>query len=81
MRELSKERFDRLAAEQVGLKKQALVLNDSRGKVRVLSSDYWDIFLNSEEEVVKGELREVIVQGYQRESQGRMNGYLTGSLV
>lgn len=78
LRELSAQRFDEIAIRQVGKEKEVLLLKDMGGAVKSLSHDYWDVVLEDAAEFKKGVLRKVKIRGYQRASQGRMNGFLIG---
>jgi threonylcarbamoyladenosine tRNA methylthiotransferase MtaB len=80
LRELSRERYDRLAAEQVGAEKSVLLLKNTHGTDQGLSHDYWDIRLpESLEKKSVGRLGQARVTGYQRATQGRMKGFLIGA--
>lgn len=79
LQKLSQERYDTRALQQLGKNKQVLLLDKNRS----LSHDYWDVYFNSlgEHSVGKGEIRTARITGYERASQGRMNGYLVGELA
>lgn len=81
LRELSAERYDCLAADQVGLEKEVLVLKESESFYQSLSHDYWEVRLESPEPLVKGELHKIRIKGYERVSKSRMNGFLIGEVL
>lgn len=78
LRELSQERYDFKASQQVGTEKEVMVIKPQPGNVQCLSHDYWDVFVEDDQLFEKGELKKIKVKGYQRASSGRMNGFLVG---
>ncbi len=78
LRELSHQRYDRLAVDEVGVSKRVMVIKKKKDVIQTLSDDYWDVLVSDNKVLNKGELAEVKVTGYQRASQGRMNGFLIG---
>ncbi len=78
LRELSRERYDLLAAQQVGTVKQVLLLNNQKQQGQSLSEDYWDVWMEDVQDWVPGKIEQVRIRGYERASQNRMNGLLVG---
>ena len=81
LRELSQERFDMLATDQVGLEKEVLVVKEGESFYQSLSQDYWEVRIPSAPKMKKGELHKIRVKGYDRFSQNRMNGFLVGEVL
>lgn len=81
LQKLSQERFDTKALEQLGKEKQVLLLDSKPTGTRTLSQDYWDVYINKTQDAQKGVLRMARITGYERASQGRMNGFLVGELA
>ncbi|MCB0378391.1 MAG: tRNA (N(6)-L-threonylcarbamoyladenosine(37)-C(2))-methylthiotransferase MtaB [Bdellovibrionales bacterium] len=80
LRDLSFERHQFLASQQVGELKKVILLKNNNGGARGLSRDYWDIFLENTELLNPGDEVEVKILGYERGSQDRLQGYLRGEL-
>lgn len=78
LRELSQERYDQLAATQVGLEKEVMILKHRTHSSQTLSHDYWDVLLDKDEDLAAGSLHRVRIRGYERASQNRINGFLIG---
>ncbi len=81
LRELSGERFDQKASEQVGEVKDVLLLKPKDDLIQSVSQDYWDVFLEKSESLLQGEIKQVKIKGYQRVQMGRTKGYLVGELL
>lgn len=81
LRELSRERYDQRALEQLGQEKSVLFLK-GKNQLQGLSEDYWDIVLPQEiSDVRPGQLYKVKIQGYERAQKNRMNGFLVGEVL
>jgi threonylcarbamoyladenosine tRNA methylthiotransferase MtaB len=81
LRDLSAERFNQRAIDQIGQVKEVLVLKEKKQMIQSLSQDYWDVFVDSKEISKKGELKKVKVRGYERNFNNRMNGVLVGEFI
>jgi threonylcarbamoyladenosine tRNA methylthiotransferase MtaB len=80
LRELSAERYDQLAVNQLGQAKQVLTIKPlPDGYWRALSQDYWDVVVPAPANWHAGEIHQVRIQGYQR-AQSRINGFLTAEV-
>ncbi|MCJ8278167.1 MAG: tRNA (N(6)-L-threonylcarbamoyladenosine(37)-C(2))-methylthiotransferase MtaB, partial [Bdellovibrionales bacterium] len=80
LRELSFERYDEKATEQVGSVKQVISLRSPENYVKSLSHDYWDVMLKNISDVPSGTELEVKITGYERSQKDRLNGFLVGEL-
>jgi len=78
LRDLSRERFEMKAAEQLGKKKQILILKEKESVTQGLSEDYWNIVVENNQAFQPGELHSVRVKGYERGGHQRMTGHLIG---
>ncbi len=84
LRELSAERFARVALAQVGKTKDVLVLKKSKvrnGIVQGLSRDYWPVQLSDELADDRGSEVAVRIVGYDHSDRHRMDGCLVGEIV
>ncbi len=81
LRELSQQRYDLLASAQMGKEKDVMAVQYKNDHLHCLSRDYWDIKVEGHTEVTPGSLHRMKIRGYQRASQGRMNGYLVGEFI
>ena len=80
LRELSLERYDLKAADQVGLVKSVITLKSPQGVTKSLSDDYWDVLIKDDIERSPGEELFVKIVGYERSQKDRVNGFLVGVL-
>ncbi len=78
LRELSRERYDTRALAEVGQNKRVMVIKEKSQVIQTLSDDYWDVLVSGDSNWIPGTLTQVKITGYQRASQGRMNGFLIG---
>ena len=81
LRELSHERYEMKAAEQLGQQKQILILKEKDSQTQGLSEDYWNVVVENSKTLQPGELHSVRVKGYQRGGSSRMTGYLIGEAL
>ncbi len=81
LRELSHERYDLKACEQVGTIKEVLLLNSKKDVTQGLSQDYWDVVLTENKNQRAGEMTQVKIKGYERLQKSRINGYLLGEVL
>ncbi|MFK8138407.1 MAG: tRNA (N(6)-L-threonylcarbamoyladenosine(37)-C(2))-methylthiotransferase MtaB [Bdellovibrionales bacterium] len=84
LRALSTARFNKMANNQIGKTKKALLLTKYKTGIRALSRDYWQIQIQNPELLEAGfdETKEykVKVTGYNLEQESRMDGILFGEI-
>jgi threonylcarbamoyladenosine tRNA methylthiotransferase MtaB len=82
LRQLSNDRYASLGAQQIGLRKRALVLKSREG-VEGLTRDYWPVTLMSAQSLTAniGSEIEVEILGFDGGDIGRMVGKLQGRVV
>ena len=87
LRQLSQDRYDKIAKKQIGQQKEILLLKEKRDHTQGLSRDYWDVLVKAEEvfkkntnlkKFKKGELRSVKISDYHRTEKDSMKGFLIG---
>ena len=83
LRDLSTERFTRLATAQIGQEKAALVLKTSGTASDTLTRDYWPVKLEVSDQVadLKGREIRVRITSFDHSQISRMDGFLRGEWV
>lgn len=84
LRELSLQRFQSQAEQQLGQEKQALVLKSRQGTLKALSRDYWNIEFSENSDVSKlviGQEISVRVTQIQKPNQKKMESPLLAEVV
>jgi threonylcarbamoyladenosine tRNA methylthiotransferase MtaB len=84
VRELSLQRFETLAKQQIHTQKKVLVLKNSAKGGQALSRDYWPVQILGAEEFVShwvGQEVEVKIVNYDHSNKARMEGHLVGEVL
>ncbi len=84
LRELSLDRYNESAAEQIGKIKKVLVLKSPAKGADGLSRDYWNIAipeLSSWEDRPVGQELDIQIKGFDHSLQSRIEGHLVGEVI